>query len=397
MTHQNTLERNIRTRLLGLYFSASLYVGMAIAVLGPSLLDLIDQTGSSLEGLSLLFPARAASYLFGSWIAGSLFDRLKGHHLIAGGVVVMGLTLVLVPSQSDTLPVILLVMAMASAAGLVDVGCNTLLFRVEEIKLGLAMNGLHLFYGLGSFFAPLILISSLAGNKGIQYGYWGLGLFSILILLQLINLPEPKNYQELKNKPSSQQLDPGRDRSILILIISVFFFAFVGVEIGFGDWLSTYSVQSGLTDQKTAILLTSLYWGSFTAGRLFGIPLAAKIAPDRILSYNMVGGVIAMGLMVFFPQQVIFLWIGSILLGFALASTFPTMLTISESLLPMTGKLTSRFFISGSLGSIFLPWIIGRYIDQTGPFLIIQILSIAMILALVAYWILARISKKTRH
>jgi FHS family Na+ dependent glucose MFS transporter 1 len=388
------MKNQTKIRRIALYYSVMLYVGMATAVLGPSLLDLIDQTNSTLQRLSMIFPARAASYLVGNFLAGILFDRYHGHRLLALGISVMGLTLVLVPFLSDPIKLILVMMATALAMGLVDVGCNTLLFRLEDIKLGPVMNGLHLFFGMGSFFAPLVLIGSLANSDSIQWGYWGLGLFSLMILLQLINLSDPAGSITSVPDKTGEFPRSAAKYSLLILVISVFFFAYVGVEVGFGDWLSIYSIQAGLAGQTQAIMLTSLYWGSFTIGRLASIPLAVKFRSKQILSFDIAGGVVALGLVFLFPGTPLLLWIGSILLGFSLASIFPTMLTFSESLMPMTGTITSRFFISGSIGSIVLPWIIGRFIEKTGPFIIIQALSIAMILAVSSFALLSSMSKK---
>jgi FHS family Na+ dependent glucose MFS transporter 1 len=369
---------------------------MATAVLGPSLLDLIAQTGSSIKDLSMIFPARAGSYMVGSWLAGFLFDRLKGHRLLSITMVVMGVSLGLVPFLSEANTLILLIMGMALAMGLADVGCNSLLFRVRDINLGPIMNGLHLFYGMGSFFAPLILIGSLSTDQGIRWGFWGLGIFSVLILIQLINLPEP---EQLKSVESGNELNNpglGIDQRLLILYIAIFFFAFVGVEIGFGDWLSTYSIQMGLANKRTAILLTSTYWGSFTAGRIISIPLALKINSKYILVMDIAGSVIALALMLIFPGSAPMLWVGTILLGLSVASIFATMLTFTESFMQMTGKITSRFFISGSIGSIVLPWIIGRFIDRTGPYLIIQLLSITMLLAVLSFLMVSNQSKRSR-
>jgi FHS family Na+ dependent glucose MFS transporter 1 len=173
------MEKN---RQIALYYSISSYVGMGTAILGPSILYLVNQTHSSLTELSFIFPARAGSYLLGSWLSGILFDRYRGHRLLVLGLIVMGITLTVIPFLISPIGLVVMILGMGVAMGLVDVGCNTLLFRVEAVNIGPAMNGLHFFYGLGSFLAPLILAGSLKLEGGIQWGYGGLGIFSILVL-----------------------------------------------------------------------------------------------------------------------------------------------------------------------------------------------------------------------
>lgn len=285
-------------------------------------------------------------------------------------------------------------MVMALATALVDVGCNTLLFRVPDIDIGPAMNGLHFFFGLGSFIAPLILAGSLQFTNGIQWGYWGLGLFSIFILVQFINLPETAIRISSAGGDQVSVKPKLINRNTIIWVIALFFFGFVGVEIGYGDWLSAYTIRSGLADQQVALLLTSTYWGAFTVSRLISIPLAAKVEPKKILLADVVGSVVGLGLVFLFPDRVEFLWLGTIILGFSVASLFPTMMTFSEGLLTMTGKVTSIFFVSGSIGSIFLPWLIGRSVDGLGPRFIIQVLYITLLLAALVFGILMQVSKK---
>jgi fucose permease len=71
------------------------------------------------------------------------------------------------------------------------------------------------------------------------------------------------------------------------------------------------------------------------------------------------------------------------------------MLTYAESLLRMTGKVTSIFFISGSVGSIILPWVIGQTVDTIGEIIIIRVLFFTLCLAGVILFFLFSLAKKT--
>lgn len=382
-----------RKRII-LYYSFSIYAGMIGAIFGPSLLKLGEQTQTTLGQISLIFPTRAVSYLVGSFLAGYLFDKFSGHRLLVGFLPVIGITLGLIPFLGNPLILIAVSMLMAFTISMIDVGCSSLLFKVPEIDIGPAMNGLHFFYGLGSFIAPLVLAGSLQISNGIQWGFWGLALFSLVILIQFINNQEPEKTEDQQERIEGNNLVNGKKIKQIIWMIALFFFAFVGVEIGYGDWLSTYSITSGLAVERTAILLTSTYWGAFTLSRLISIPLATRIRPKMILMMDMVGSLIGLGLIFLFPRITTFLWLGTIILGFSVASLFPTMLTFAESILPMTGRVTSIFFVSGSVGSIILPWLIGRSVENLGPNIIIQALFLTLILAGLFFLALMVLTKK---
>jgi FHS family Na+ dependent glucose MFS transporter 1 len=383
-----------KKRWIILYFSISLYVGMSSAIFGPSLINLVEQTNSSLSQLSYMFSGSAFAYLAGSWLSGRLFDRYRGHYLLTIFLPAVGAGLFVVPFIQNPLILISVAMLVALTSGLIDVGGNTLLIRIPDINLGPAMNGLHFFFGLGSFLAPLFLAGSLQLTEGIEWGYWGFGLFSILLLIQFIRLPEAVSPNSLASEEKSETDSPELNQRTLIWLIALFYFAFVGVEIGYGNWLSSYAFKMELVDEKTSILLTSIYWGAFTISRLISIPLSVRLKPRVIVICDIIGSMIGLGLVFLFPYQPSILWVGTILLGISVASLFPTMLTYAEGLIKMTGKVTSIFFISGSVGSIILPWIIGQSVESTGAIIIVRVLFYTLCAAAVVLILLLRMDKR---
>jgi FHS family Na+ dependent glucose MFS transporter 1 len=384
---------NQNKRRITLYFSISLYVGISSAIFGPALLKLVEQTNSSLKILSYLFSGGALTYMLGSWIAGHLFDCFQGHKLLFRIFPVIGVTLISVPFIQNPWLLVGVAMLMTLASGMVDVGGNTLLIRIRDIDLGPVMNGHHFFFGLGSFLAPLALAGSMQVTDGIAWGFWVCGLLSVLFLFQFIGLPEAESpIQESSEEKDIREQATG-PKSVLISMIALFYFAFVGVEIGYGNWLSSYAFTMGLADERASVLLTSLYWGSFTVSRLISIPLATRIKPRLIVIYDIVGSFIGLGLIFLFPDQTILLWAGTIILGASLASLFPTTLTYAESLLNLSGKVTSIFFISGSVGSILLPWVIGQTVDQAGATIIIKVLFLTLCAAGGFLVVLLRLSR----
>ena len=384
-----------KKRWIILYFSLSMYVGMSGAIFGPSLTQLVEQTNSNLGQLSYLFSGSALTYMIGSWISGRLFDRFPGHKMLALILPLVGAGLFLIPFIHNPWILVGVAMFVALAAGLIDVGGNTLLIRVPDINLGPAMNGLHFFFGLGSFLAPLMLAGSLQASNAINWGFWGFGLFSIFLLFQFIRLPEAMGPEIINSDDDPGSADRPGNRTALIWLIALFYFAFVGVEIGYGNWLSSYAFNMGLANEKTSILLASIYWGAFTISRLISIPISARVNPRRIVIYDIAGSLLGLGLIFIFPYRTEVLWIGTILLGLSVASLFPTMLTYAESLLKMTGKVTSVFFISGSVGSIILPWVIGQTVESIGEIIIIRVLFVTLCAAGVILFFLFGMAKRT--
>ena len=146
----STVQR-VRLTQSAAYFAAFVALGMFAAVLGPTLPGLVANTRTDLSRISILFAARSAGYLIGSFLGGRLYDRLPGHRVIAVGLGLMALVLFGAPTIA-LLPVLAAVLLLGGIAqGTVDVGGNTLLVWVQRDKVGPFMNALHFFWGIGAF------------------------------------------------------------------------------------------------------------------------------------------------------------------------------------------------------------------------------------------------------
>lgn len=66
-----------------------------------------------------------------------------------------------------------------------------------------------------------------------------------------------------------------------------------------------------------------------------------------------------------------------------MTSVFPTVLTLAERRMAMTGKVTSIFFVGASLGSMTLPWLIGQLFTAVGPQTMMLAILIGLVLALI--------------
>jgi FHS family Na+ dependent glucose MFS transporter 1 len=357
------------------YYLTFILLGMGGATTGPVLVNLAAQTGTQLSRLSLIFTTGSLGFLLGSSMGGQLYDQKPGHRLMSIVLIASALVTVLVPLASQLWFLALLFLLSGVASGMIDVGGNTLLIWTHGDKVGPFMNGLHFAFGLGATLAPLIIVPILNATGGISWAYWILALLNLPVAYFLFNLPAPSGIMDEGSK-SSKRVD-----YLLVILIAAFLFLYVGVEIGFGNWIATYVQAMQGADTETAAYLTSAFWGVFTAGRLIAIPIATVLKPRRILSINLIGAVVSLSLIVLHPRITWVLWIGAMGLGLSLASTFPTMLSLAERHLPLTGKLASRFYIGISLGGMLLPWLAGQLFDAVGPHSVMMMFLTGILLA----------------
>jgi FHS family Na+ dependent glucose MFS transporter 1 len=310
-------------------------------------------------------------------MSGYMFDRWRGHPIIAAALFIMSAIMFLIPFMSWLWILAAVLFILGIAEGWLDVGGNTLLVWVHGDRVGPYMNGLHFFFGLGAFLAPLIVAQTMKLGGGIQWAYWTLALliFPLTVLFSL--LPSPA----IRKDPHAD--DSRGKNALLVLLISIFFFLHVGSEISFGGWIYSYAVKMGLAEEAQAAYLTSAFWGSLTLGRLLGVPVSTKLKPRAMILVDICGSLLACVVILVWARALAALWIGSILMGLSIASLFPTSINFAERNMHITGKITSWFLVGSSVGGMFFPWLIGQFFESRGPTVMVLVILCAFASALV--------------
>ena len=359
------------------YYVSFVALGLGFASLGPTLPSLAAHTRTELSQISFLFTAHSLGYLLGSLLVGRSYDRVPGHPLMAIALITMISMLVLVPLISLWWLLVAVLLVLGFGEGTLDVGGNTLLVWVHRDNVGPFMNGLHFFFGAGAFLAPIIIARAVLISGDITWAYWALALLISPIAVWLFFLPSPAVETVSKEAPV------GRTNYLLVVLIALFFFLHVGAEIGFGGWIFTYAVTLKLTNKTIAAYLTSAFWGSLTLGRLVTIPMAARFKPRFILLGDIIGCLVSAGVILLWSKSLVGVWVGTVGMGFSMASLFPTSLAFAQRRMRITGQVTGWFLVGAGVGGMFLPWLIGQLFESIGPRVTIFVVMVDLVLALV--------------
>lgn len=169
------------------------------------------------------------------------------------------------------------------------------------------------------------------------------------------------------NPFTSSESKTTNTRWLLVILITLMFFLFVGAELAFGGWIYTYSLTFGQITAITAGYINSLFWGALTLGRLISIPLPDRVRARTILSVDIIGLVISLLLLLFASHIPGVIWIATAGMGLFMATIFPTLMILAEHHLDVTGRIASFFLVGASLGGMLIPWLIGQFFETTGP------------------------------
>jgi FHS family Na+ dependent glucose MFS transporter 1 len=368
------------------YYISYIALGFVIGVIGPTLPGLAEQTGTRLSEISFLFTAHSLGYLFGSLLSGYLYDRTKGHPIIAASLLIMSGVLLLVPFIAWLWVLAALLFILGISEGWLDVGGNTLLIWVHGERVGPFMNGLHFFFGLGAFLSPIVVARAVASSGGIDWAYWVLAMavFPISLLFIVFKSPEIR-------RPVRAHESRGAN-VVMVLLISLFFFLHVGSELSFGGWIYSYALLTGIARKAGAAYLTSTFWGALTLGRLLGIPVSTRLKPGTMLFTDITGCLVACGIILVWRESLPAVVVGTAVMGLSIASLFPTSINFAERSMDVTGKITSFFLVGSSVGSMFFPWLIGQFFESFGPHIMVIVILAALstALAVVAAMVLYR-------
>lgn len=368
-----------------LYYTSFIAMGISMAAIGPTLTDLAIATQASLGEISILFTARSLGSLIGSVGGGRLYDRMPGHRLMAAMIVGMALLSALVPSMPVLWMLTAVLFLTGMVQGILNIGGNTLLVWTHRDSVGPFMNGLHFFFGVGTLIAPVIVA---------QMVLHGGGLTSIYLLLAVIILPSAA--VAFVPSPQSPHVENPAERAqssrvALIVLIGAVFGCYSGASTAFGGWVYTYAVKMHLADATLAAYLTSIFWGALTVGRLVAIPVAMRFKPKSILWADFAGALLSLVAMFLWPQSLAAVIVTSAGFGFALASIYPTTMSLAGQLMPISGRVTGLFSIGNSAGMMLIPWIIGQFFEGA-PQSMTAILLLDMAVALVVLFVLSRVT-----
>lgn len=370
------------------YFAGFVLLGMATSAIGPALPSLAEQTHSPLGEIGFLFTASSLGYMLGSLSGGWAYDRVRGNILLAVSALVTAAGLGLVPLIGQLAALTAVMFMLGVGEGTLDVGGNLLLVWVHRDRAAPFLNGLHFSFGLGAMLMPIIVAQALVRLGGIQTAFWLMSLLALPLAVYVLRLPSPA-------APGHSREEVTRPVNWLMVgLISLLFFLYVGAETGFGGWIFTYAQKLNLGSLRSAGFLTSAFWGALMAGRLVIIPIAHRFRPERIILFDFAGCLISLGLIVALPESAVAVWIGALGFGFFNGPIFPTMLAYAERRMTMSGQASRWFFVGTGAGGMFLPWLMGKLFTNAGPVSLMWAVLIDVVAAVGAFGLVRMIKTK---
>ena len=310
-------------------------------------------------------------YALSSFMIGAIINRigLAGLLIQSASLTVIALVLFVVVPSWYWMPFVALIAGLGG--GGIDAGLNA---YVEKHYSSRIMQWLHASFGVGVTIGPAIMTLSLAMS-----GLWRPGYLLVAFLL-LLMLSAFIYYRGLWGRePETMQTEQLVQVSLLATLklpaawLSMLaFFLYTSAEIGLGFWAFTLLTESRGVMLATAGLWVTIYWGSFTLGRIVAGVLAPKFGEMRLTLFGLLISLIGL---VLFTLQIggpggVY---GLALIGLGFAPTFP-------ALLSTTSERVAKAHVTN---------LIGMQISAAGVGLVVMPLSLSLLVSTIGLEVLA--------
>lgn len=285
--------------------------------------------------------------------------------------------------------------------GGIDVMANCVMPELWGLRVQPWMQALHSCFGVGAIIGP-----ALVGSIGYKPAFIIIALFSFVPLAGLFgvylnglkkkplqdlednsndttNNTEEENTSSLNTASASDKTESTIPVPLLLkLLITAFYFVYVGVESGYAGWIPSFALDEDVTDSVSqAAYLSSYFWAALTGGRLLAIVVAVYASATSMLRFQLAIAAVCAVMILFLAGTTYANSAGvSAFFGFALSAIFPLAMTIvSDYGFAMDADTTTLFMVASTLGEAIIPVCMGAAISQTGAnsLLYITVASVA--------------------
>lgn len=334
-------------------------LGMPGALLGIATPYISDTFTIPLEAIGTLLLTVTIGYVVASAVCGRFIVRLGAANLFISGIALSVIGLLGYVVAPVWLMMVAAGLLVGFGAGVLDAGLNIYFAAHFGPRL---MNWLHACFGIGSTIAPLLLTSLLNSGADWRSGYLMVMVFymaaALLIVATRSRWERPGTASESAGGSSARAAETLR--LPLVWVGIGLFLAYAGLEATAGQWAYSLFTESRGVAADTAGLWVSIYWGSFTVGRIIFGAIVSWIRPAVLIRICTLFVFVGAGLLWLNPSPVLG-FAGLALYGFSLAPIFALLVTNTQEVLgPRHGANAIGFQVaSAGLGLGLLPGLAG--------------------------------------
>ena len=382
-------------KLLLLSYAGFIAIAIPAGALNVAWIYIQDDFGLTLGALGVLLTTRAIAPLFVSFYNGVIISRIGvGQFLLLGyltfAVGLLGFAL----APSWNLLLIAGILGSFGGSAIMN-GLNTF---VASNYSSSRMNWLHASFGLGTTIGPLLVVTTVI-DRDLSW-QWSYAVMSIGPAVMALLIFATRHAWTIRSKSGAQDTKATGQRSsmgktlrrpLVWLGIAVFFFA-TSNELSAGQLTNSLFVEGRGFDARTVGTWISIYWLTFTIGRLLSGVIIDRVNHGLYLRANMLGTIVG-AILIWLNLGQLWSFAGLMVMGFTMAPVAPTLFSDTPKRVGTeeAAHVIGLQSLGSGLGIAFPPALAGFLAEALGLEVIgLFIVVVAIITVIVHEWLLIR-------
>jgi len=419
---------------LPLAWSGHIGLGLALGIFGPTQPYLARNVEVSVDTINFIWTGRSIGFMITSVLTAVVFKKYcrqtwQKMAFLATAELITGAFVFLTPWASSFPVLLVFVTIFGMSLGLFDTADNSLMVYIfGPVKSRPFTQSVHAFVGVGFVLGSILVqpflpesnsgdasvcpgtaagngtdsrtgaleaLPKMAGLPSIYWPFIAIGVWHFVtaagkLLLGCSGLKMPSFYGDTAADKESG--DEGGVKELLgwgplLLLVYIYYVMSCGLEGFFQSNTYTYALCGPLKmPPADANLLNILYYAAFVSGRLSGIFISRLVNPTKIIISSISGCIVgSLLLTVLAPFYSAALYVGVIIMGFAISFQFASGISWTANLFNVTGTASFIFFFGAFTGFLSFPPIAGAIIASAiGGFFYLALATILAQAALFA-------------
>ena len=335
--------------------------GIILALLGTlfGIRVVTDALALDVARQTVLLVVLFAGQLICTALAGRVVDRFGGMHVLAVGACGMAAGLACLGMARSFSLVLAAVVVMSAGGSAVNAAANVLVSTVYGARRGQMLNVLGIFTALGALMLPFVLAGT-ASMDALRARLLALAAAAAVSALVHAAAREPARAAH-HAAPSSAWRLLGDNRVRLLTVMLALDFGSEAVVCG---WIATYTL--GTVPEAPATAMVAVYWGALMAGRAVWPSVLSRMPKlPFVAAASLCVAVSCLGISQAYSTATLSIAVACA--GFTLSPLAPTLLSVAGDWYPrQTGTVFGLLLALGQIGSVALPWIVGRMAIAVG-------------------------------
>jgi fucose permease len=372
-------------------FSLMTLYAASVMLIGPIMPTVVSEYQIGLPQGGLIMTAQSVGGVLAILFTGMVADHVKKTRLVQLSYFIFGMALLLAGFVRSYSLLLLSFFIFGIGSRMSDTMINAYVSDVYAARRGYFLNLLHTFFGIGALAGPIYARYVLDSDMSWTRVFTLLGICALVLISVMPLVLRLTRNGTRKNPVQNTEVDLQPDATIMKLdrsiprennkskarrrlaghltfirtnpvtwLICLVMFLYVGHQSTLATWIPMYAETHLQTTSILSSLALSVMWLGIVLGRGLSAYLTEKFSAFIILIGGSLLGAVMMTAGILLQQPVILIIVLG-LTGLFTGATIPLLVTVGCNRYPQySGMVSSMIFLSGSVATMFFPWLAGH-------------------------------------